>query len=370
MKKVCHITDAHSASDVRVFQHECKSLVKAGYDVTYITPNTINQIIDGVKIVSININTKPIYRLLTGPNMVYKKALEIDADIYHFHDVELFKVGLKLKRKGKIVIFDSHENWIRYVIGIHWMPKILKWLGTFYLKRLYKKHLNKFDAVIVVSPHMIKDIKPYNERVYVVSNYPSIDKKDFSYLKDYLKRDNILLYPGSVYRESNQEVILNALTKIENINYHIAGKFLDHYEKILSKHPSWNRVSFLGMLPREEIKKEYQKATIGIILLSYYANVGYKQGTMGNTKLFEYMMEGLPVICTDFDSWKDKIIDKYNCGICVNPYDVDDVICAIQYLIENKDAAYQMGQNGRKAVVNEFNWETQSVKLLKLYNSL
>ena len=42
---------------------------------------------------------------------IYKKALEIDADIYHFHDPELLPYGLKLKKKGKSVIFDSHENY-------------------------------------------------------------------------------------------------------------------------------------------------------------------------------------------------------------------------------------------------------------------
>ena len=32
MIRVCHMTSAHPAEDVRIFQKECVSLAKAGYD--------------------------------------------------------------------------------------------------------------------------------------------------------------------------------------------------------------------------------------------------------------------------------------------------------------------------------------------------
>ena len=58
-----------------------------------------------------------------------------------------------------------------------------------------------------------------------------------------------------------------------------------------------------------------------------------------------------------------EIVEKYNCGICVDPHNSQKIKEAIQYLVENKEMAYQMGQNGRRAVLEEYNWESQA----KLY---
>jgi glycosyltransferase involved in cell wall biosynthesis len=81
-------------------------------------------------------------------------------------------------------------------------------------------------------------------------------------------------------------------------------------------------------------------------------------GTLGINKLFEYMLFGLPVICTDFTLWKE-IMDKYKCGLYVNPNNSEEIANAIHYLIEHKNEAYRMGQNGRKAIFEEFNWKSQ-----------
>ena len=65
----------------------------------------------------------------------------------------------------------------------------------------------------------------------------------------------------------------------------------------------------------------------------------------------------------DIDYCKKEIVEKYNCGICVDPHNSQQIKEAIQYLVENKEMAYQMGQNGRRAVLEEYNWESQA----KLY---
>lgn len=79
------------------------------------------------------------------------------------------------------------------------------------------------------------------------------------------------------------------------------------------------------------------------------------------------MQIGLPVICTDFLLWKKLIIDKYDCGISVSPNNLDEIVKAMRFLIENKSEAMRMGKNGRLAVLSEFNWENGIEEYLKNY---
>jgi len=60
---------------------------------------------------------------------VYKKAKEINADIYHFHDPELMIVGYLLSKvQGKRVIYDVHEDVPRQIMSKTWIPKSLRFM--------------------------------------------------------------------------------------------------------------------------------------------------------------------------------------------------------------------------------------------------
>jgi glycosyltransferase involved in cell wall biosynthesis len=371
MKKIniCHFTVAHRPKDNRIYENECISLVNAGYDVTIVAPGQINEISNNIKIISFKSNFNPLFRIFYGAPMAYKIALNLNADIYHIHDIELFKYGIKLKKLGKKIIFDSHEDWEAYANDIKWIPIFIKKFITEKIKKNYKKYLNEFDGIITVSPHIQVKLEKYCKKVHLISNFPKITTTnllEFSYL-DYLTRENSLFYSGTV---SNQEVILNAIQNINFIKYNIAGNFSKKIQSTLKKFSAWKKIIYFGFLSKTELEKIALKSTIAITLLHYHSNVSNNYGTLGNTKFFEYMKFGLPIICTDFILWKNNVIDKYNCGICVNPYDKVAVEKAIKYLLENKQEAYTMGQNGQKAFYNEFNWSTQEIVLLELYNSI
>ena len=144
--RVCHFTCAHEATDTRVFQKECVSLAKAGYDVYLVAPNATSEDKEGVHIVGVSVsNQHPVYRLLYSSKLIYRKALEIDADVYHFHDIELFSYGVKLKQNGKKVIFDSHDDWLEYVKEISWLHKYIRSGIGLFLKKIYSKYLSCFD---------------------------------------------------------------------------------------------------------------------------------------------------------------------------------------------------------------------------------
>ena len=369
--KVCHFTSAHKSNDIRVFQKECVSLAKEGYEVYLVAPNTKSKVVNGINIVGVSVKSmNPIYRLMVSAKKIYQAALRINADIYHFHDIELFKYGVKLKQKGYKVIFDSHENWIGYTEEISWLPTAVKKISAGIIKRNYRKHLKDFDAVITVSPHIAEMLGNYSSKVWIVSNYPFVKETKTILREDFINRDNKICYAGTVYSNSNQETIINAINKISSIEYVIVGTISNELRTKLESLSGWEKVKFIEKVPKSELHNIFNSSIAGIIIFDYSPNCGGKKGTMGNNKIFEYMEAGLPIICTDFETWKNNIIDKYNCGIYVEPGNQEQLKNAIITLISNHEKAYRMGLNGQKAVLNEFNWGTQEKILLDIYKKI
>jgi glycosyltransferase involved in cell wall biosynthesis len=59
-----------------------------------------------------------------------------------------------------------------------------------------------------------------------------------------------------------------------------------------------------------------------------------------------------------------------DCGMRVDPKDPQAIAEAMDHLVTNPEEAWQMGKNGRAAVEREFSWESQSERLLSLYESI
>ena len=127
--KVCHITTVHKVYDVRIFHKQCCSLKKRGFNVSLIAPNAQEKEKEGVKIIGIHpLKENRIYRIFKLSKIAYQLAIETNDDIYHFHDPELLRIGLKLRKKGKKVIYDAHEDLPRQILTKHWInPFLRKW---------------------------------------------------------------------------------------------------------------------------------------------------------------------------------------------------------------------------------------------------
>ena len=54
----------------------------------------------------------------------------------------------------------------------------------------------------------------------------------------------------------------------------------------------------------------------------------------------------------------------------MNPRNINEVVNAMNYLLDNPEIALNMGENGRKAIYSEYNWNTQSTKLLSVYKKI
>ena len=86
-------------------------------------------------------------------------------------------------------------------------------------------------------------------------------------------------------------------------------------------------------------------------------------------KLFDYMLMSLPVVVSNFPLYRD-VVQTHQCGLTVDPARPQEIARAIVYLIEHPREAQQMGANGRRAVLEKYNWEKESQKLLQIYDTV
>jgi glycosyltransferase involved in cell wall biosynthesis len=359
------VTNVHHSSDTRIFHKQCVSLANAGYETYFVAPgDSFSE--KGVNVAGIG--DKPssrIKRMTSFAKAAYKKALEINAGIYHLHDPELLPYGLKLKRRGKIVIYDSHEDYIETLKESPWIPRPLRGIVSRIYELFEKRICKKIDAIVYVTTSQFDRLDSHNKNTWMITNYPIMDNKELLMQRQHNRK---ICFAGGIKSDWMHESIIATLNEAD-ATYELAGSASEAYLNKLKSSEGWERVNYRGMLPFAEVAPLIRSCAVGMAISAYVGSFVSNMGTLGNTKLFEYMQNGLPIVCTDFILWKE-IIDAEQCGIYVNPYDTDEIKKAVLYLLDNPNEADKMGINGYNAAIKKYNWGTQEKILLDMYKGL
>ncbi|MFA9375911.1 MAG: glycosyltransferase family 4 protein [Lachnotalea sp.] len=366
-RKICHITSAHSRYDVRIFHKECKSLANNGYNVTLIVnDNFPDENIDGVWIVSTRLKPRNRFeRMIKSKSCLREKMLKVNAEVYHFHDPELLPEAMWIKRKGKKVIFDFHEDVSQQILFKIWIPKPIRKFVSVIYKKYEKDKAKEFDALITVTPKFVERLEKINPNTVMITNYPILEEKEE---KVDSKKKRAICFAGGISPQWNHENIISAIEGIDDIEYLLAGSGTEEYLEELKKLEGWKKVNYMGRIPHEKVKEIYNKSMIGMTLLSNNTQVG-DEGTLGNTKIFEFMEARLPIICSNNKLWKE-ITERYKCGIAVDPDSVMDIRNSLILLLSDSTLMQEMGKNGENAVKTIYNWNQQEKYLFDLYDRI
>ncbi len=365
--RICHITTAHLPEDIRIYQKECVSLADAGYDVRLIQPGD-TYVKDDVSIIGLgDVPGNRIKRILFTVRRAYKIAKDLDVDLFQIHDPELLMIGKKLKKRGRHVVFDSHEDYPSQIAYKEWVPKSLRGIFSKLYEKYEKRVLTSIDGVIGVTPHQIARLRSINMNTVMVCNFPVIQVNE----RVPSFREKRIVFPGMVYEGWCIKAILEAIDELDDIVFSIRSTFdiPTQYMDELKSYSSWKKVDYLPRQNHDDILELLSKSMCGLAISQYGPNVNGKKGTMGNTKIFEYMLAGIPVICSDLELWKD-IVETNNCGISVKPNDVEGIRQAIQYVISDPIRAKLMGENGRQAIIKKYNWTKEFSKMDTLYKKI
>jgi len=364
---VAHLTSAHGRYDTRIFLKECRSLAAAGYCTSLVVADGgADELRDGVNIQAVPKAAGRLDRMWNATRRVFRKAVAIDSSVYHLHDPELLPIGLKLKRRGKTVVFDAHEDLPKQLLS---KPYLNPWLSRIFsvVFTRYQNHAVKhLDGIITATPAIRGRFEKIHPNTTDINNYPllgelSTDRIDWSLKLPWV------CYVGGISQTRGIREVVGAMEHVSDpVRLRLAGRFSEEWvENDCRQAAGWQRVDALGILDRAGVKDLLSASVAGLV--TFHPSPNHVEAQPN--KMFEYMSAGVPVIASRFPLWRE-IIEDNQCGLCVDPMDSREIAEAIEYLVANPEEAEEMGRNGQRAVEERYNWSMEENRLIRFYQSL
>jgi glycosyltransferase involved in cell wall biosynthesis len=363
---VCHFSSVHPWSDIRVFHKECVSLAAAGMDVTLIAVGENNDEFreHGVQVIAMkNTFRGRRNRATKFAQSVVERAMQLDADIYHFHDPELLRFAGSFSAKGKRIIYDVHEDLPRQIMTKQWIPLWLRRPLSSLVELWENRAARKVSAIVAVTPIIRDRFVPTGNPVTCIFNAPMLSEFNLDIKPDYTAHR--LIYIGLISRKRGIIELLQALEHIDG-RLHLAGKFEDEsLRNQCMQMTAWSKVDYHGVVGRAEIVRLLSESSLGMVTL--HPTISYQESYP--IKMFEYMGAGLPVLASDFPLWESIVVQEQT-GICVDPMDIHLIARIANELLNDPQLAATMGAKGKAYVRERFNWEAEAKKLVEFYHSL
>lgn len=363
---VVHLTTVHSSNDVRILERECRSLAATGrYSVTLAAHGSTPQV-PGVR--HLRLPQPPANRFarmamsqVTG----LWAALKARADIWHIHDPELLLIAILLRRLGRTVIWDAHEDYFGQ-FDLHsrdaktWVPSWARSCVNAGMPRLLRLADNTMSAVIAATSTVAG--KYSNDKVVVVGNEARIE--DFLDCKPRFQNRQIL-FNGIVGSSHCFEEVVQAVLRIEGITLAVAGRRPEASLWARSRAALGSRLVHLGWLDRMQLASAMEKSVLGLV--TYSDTEAY--ATADSTKLFEFAAAGLPVVCTP-NAVISSRVGQSGIGTLAAGFDAESIHRALCESLSDEDAWRARAGNARAWAAERGDWRSSEARLVQLYDDL
>lgn len=381
--------------DSRV-KNEAISLLKAGHQVYLLSVNYGElrkfEEIAGIKVYRIHLpreiynKLSPLVPILPFYGWFWQPAIEKfllgnKIDILHIHDLPLVGLGIKIGRKFNIpIVADLHEN----------RPEIMKYysytrtlLGRLLInikqwERYQEISVNLVDYLLVVTTEAKNDILKHGiskDKVCVVPN--TVNLKEFlnyPIKKNIIERYRgyfVLSYLGDTSLRRGTNLLIKAVSiirdKIKNIKLVlVGGSSDDHYLIYLTERHNLKEIVDFEGWQDFDLFPSYIKASsicFSPLIKNRHHDTTYPE------KLFNYMAIGKPVIVSNCRV-QQRIIEEENCGLVFESGNVHQLCKCILKLYKNNELRKKMGENGKKAVLEKYNWDVTDRDFVDFYNKI
>ncbi len=401
---ICMVLGSFFPPDIRV-EKEARALISAGHRIFLLSLGKKSmpavEDIKGINVIRVFPTESFLNRMrrflwfnIFFDDSFWKRSLEgvikqYKIEIVHVHDLPMVKTATTVAKKFDIpIIADLHENYPEGMrawrkVKMSWKSKIFNLISPVWRwKRLERSVLQHVDRIIAVveesKEHYINDCGVPPEKITVVMNAEDLEdfgnlEIDESLVRKY-KTNFVISYIGGFGPHRGMDTAIKAMPDVvEEIPdarlLLVGGKGSEEYEEELKKLCKElkveNNVEFTGWVDFRLVPSF--TALSDVCLVPHHAS-GHTNTTIPH-KLFQYMAMRKPVIVTDCKPLK-RIVEECDCGIVVPSGDYNKMAGAVIRLYKNKEYARKLGENGRRAVEEKYNWENEAKKLCGLYKRL
>lgn len=361
--RVVHVSSVHQAGDPRIFEKQCTSLHRAGYDVRLVATGQAPPHAE-FPVVTYRRSGRRVVRMSLGAARAVIRAVRMRPQVVHLHDPELISAVPLLRALRIRVVFDSHEHIAASVPNKGYLPRGVRGVAQRLSGALVGMVDRGASAIVTATPAIATEF--HNDRTAVVQNFPILDQWTESEAST--RPGAQLVYVGGLTEGRGASQMLDAIQQLaesHGARLVIAGPVSDDLLSRMRAHPGWRHVDYLGLLDRADVAALLAASTIGVVLFLPEPNHIKAQPT----KMFEYMAAGLPVLASDYPLWRE-LVESTGAGVVADPEDIDSVVRGAAYLLDHADERAEMGRRGRELVVTTRNWRLESENLVRLYDEL
>ena len=334
---------------------------KGSHNIEIVTPHKSTEIkeFEGIKAHCIETGGPPGMVALK----MIRKALKTDCDLFYCHELDPLLYSIVLKRiTRKPVIWDCHE----YLVP---MKKELQGRLSAVLTEIgISICAPKVDHIITVDNRLAKTLSKLG-KVTVIPNYPRLS--DFSEPTARKKNEKfVVIYVGGLTERRGIKIILEAIHRLKerrNISLRIVGGFYDReLERWAHQYDSENEldIDWLGWIDYRELAPVIADSDCGLFVNQ--PGPRYLKGLP--TKIFEYLIMGLPVVSAT-GPLLDSLINGKNLGVTVDSTNPESLSDGIETLMEHSNLQ-EMGKRAHDTVKKNYCWEAKEDKLLRIIEKL
>ncbi|MCK4353366.1 glycosyltransferase family 4 protein [candidate division WOR-3 bacterium] len=306
----------------------------------------------------------PFY-LMGGVIEIIKLCKKEKYDIIHVHWVFPHMLFGWIGRKicGAKVVSSF------YGVELKWVKKKMP-----FLKPFLKWSVKSSDSVTALSSYTIKEINKIAKReVWYIPFGPAAKEwKDKTDRKLVSLQKNILFVGRLVERKGIKYLIeaFNIICRHEfnSCTLTIIGEGPEKkdLEKLAESRRLKDKVTFTGWVSENELRNYYQKCSLFVLP----ACIDSKGDTEGQgVVLVEAMSYKKPVIASNVGGIVDIVKDGET-GLLVPEKDPEKLAKAIMRILDDREFAFKLGEEGYRFVKLRFGWDEIINKLLSVYSKV